>query len=231
MVSFFVDTSGVERDHTGRSKTLRGHTHSWVEPFERERARLAAVEEERRTRWDREDERAAWMRQKQRERDNRTTTADPIVTTPEPAAPSAPTQGYYRILVARGLLDNSSPRPDRRALLESLAGAPDAPQRSQRRSAEALLDARTEAAIAASTRLSTTPEVLDAIDMLAHVARAKAEAFHAICPLRDPVGAVAFFGEALAAMLDEGSSKLQRARMSLMTMRPTTIPRMTWSMP
>lgn len=117
--------------------------------------------------------------------------------------------GSYSVqAVAQGLLDNSSSRAERRELLEKLAGSPDAPQRSQQRSAETLLDPRTERAIAASTRLSTTPEVLNAIDMLAHVARAKAAAFHAICPLLDPVGAVAFFGEALAAMLDERIKQL-----------------------
>jgi hypothetical protein len=110
--------------------------------------------------------------------------------------------GSYDVAaVAAGLLANSSPRADRREMLERLAAGSDASIRQRPETQR--FDARTEAAIAASTRLSTTPEVLDAIDMLAHVARAKAEAFHAICPLRDPVGAVAIFGEALAAMLDE----------------------------
>jgi Peptidase family M41 len=78
MVSFLVDTSGVERDHTGRSKNLPKHTHSWVETFERERARLAACEEERRTRWEREDAHNAWMRERQRN----STTADLVIAKP-----------------------------------------------------------------------------------------------------------------------------------------------------
>lgn len=111
-----------------------------------------------------------------------------------------PTGGYDLQAVARGLLDNSSPRtPERRALLERIAAGSDEPQQP----AQTQFSARIEAAIAASSKLSRAPEVMEAIDLLARVARAKAQAFHAIVPLVDPVGAVAIFGEALAAMLDE----------------------------
>lgn len=79
MTSFLVEFPRFKRDHNGFSVNLPKHQHSWVAPFERERARLAAVEDERRTRWDREDERAAWLRDKQRERDNNSKTVDPTV--------------------------------------------------------------------------------------------------------------------------------------------------------
>jgi hypothetical protein len=114
--------------------------------------------------------------------------------------------GSYSIQdVARGLLDNSSPRADRRALLEAIAASADTPKQPP---PSALLDPRTERAIAASTRLSTTPEVMDAIDLLARLAGAKAQAFHAIVPLADPVGAKKVFAEAIVEMLFERIKQL-----------------------
>jgi hypothetical protein len=109
--------------------------------------------------------------------------------------------GSYDVAaVAAGLLANSSPRADRREMLERLAAGSDASIRQRPETQR--FDARTEAAIEASTKLSRAPDVMEAIDLLARLAFAKTAAFHAICPLLDPVGAVSVFKDAIVSMLD-----------------------------
>jgi hypothetical protein len=124
------------------------------------------------------------------------------------------TGGYDLAAVAQGLLDNSSPRtPERRELLERLARSPDAavPQRKPRQpSADALLDPRTERAIAASTQPSMTPEALEALDLLAHLPRLKMAAFHAVVPIADTPMALSAFRDAVVAMLDERIEQIEQ---------------------
>lgn len=110
-----------------------------------------------------------------------------------------PGGGYSVQAVAQGLLDNSSPRADRRELLKKLAATPDAPQPSRRRSMR--FGPKTEAAILASCEPHYTEEAHQAFMTLASLPKEMAEAYDRNERLLDPVASEPVFFDATLELL------------------------------